>query len=224
MSTQDIKGKNLIYETRTPILEMIESRGYNIDNYKHFSKDEIIRQFEQSTNKVINSEEIGPLDILVENSNNEKIMVKYRLDEKFKKSKSLDQQINKIYDTILSKDDTLIIIIITRVLSIYKDSNVYQYCENIYKKKDYFVQIFGLENFIFNVSNNNIVPKHTILSKKEEEEMLQNQNITDKKQLPQILREDPQAKYIGLKPGQICHIDAVSFSSMKVSKWRLCIN
>lgn len=224
MATQDIKGKNLVYDTRSAVLEMLESRGYNIDSYKSFTKDEIILQFKQSNTKFLQSGEISPLDILVKNDKNQKIFVKYRLDFKFKKSKSLDQQIDTIFSDIIDKDDTLIIIYVSRILSIHKDSNVYQYSENIFNKKQFFVQFFGLENFLFNPTKNNIVPKHIIVDQNEEDELLQRYNIDNKNKLLIIVREDPIAKYIGLKPGQICRIEANSYSSMNTVKYRLCVN
>lgn len=224
MSIQDIKGKNLIYDTRSEILQMLEDRGYNISDYKSFTRDDIILQFEQSNSKFLISSEMGPLDILVKNNKSEKVMVKYRLDYKFKKSKSLDQQIDNIFSEKLNINDTLIVIFVSRVLSIYKESNVYQYSENIFNKKNFFVQIFGLENFLFNPTKNRIVPKHIIISKQEEEELLKKYNIENKSKLPIILREDPIAKYIGIKPGQICKIMATSYSSMYTTKYRLCVN
>jgi len=224
MATSDIKGKVLLYETRSEVLDMLVSRGFNIDNYKNFTQDQINIQFEQQTNKYLITSEVGPLDILVENNKKEKIFVKYRLDNKFKKSKSLDQQIDGIYSDILKETDTLVIILVSRVLSNNKDSNIYQYSQTIFNKKNYFVQFFGLENFLFNPTKHAIVPQHIIINDEEEKELLEKYNIDDKKFLPLIQREDPIAKYIGIKPGQVCKIMGKSFSSMYATKYRLCVN
>ena len=223
MSNQETKGKNLLYETRIEVLEMLEKRGFNVDTYKSFTKEEIFTQFEQNS-KFLITEEIGPLDIYLSKENGESVFVKYRLESKFKKSKSLDLQIENIFNGKLKTNDTLIIIFVSRVLSNNKDSNVCQYCENIFKKKKYFVQIFGLENFLFNPTKNAIVPKHTKISQQEEAELLDRYNINNKKSLPIICREYPIAKYIGLKPGEICKIKALSLSSMYTIKYRLCVN
>lgn len=224
MATSDIRGKVMLYETRSEVLEMLESRGYNIDNYRNYTQEQINIQFEQQTNKYLITSEVGPLDILVENNKKEKIFVKYRLDNKFKKSKSLDQQIDGVYSDILKETDTLVIILVSRVLSNNKDSNVYQYVQTIHNKKNYYIQFFGLENFTFNPTKHAIVPKHIIINDKEEKELLKQYNIADKKFLPLILREDPIAKYIGIKPGQICKIMGKSFNAMYATKYRLCVN
>ena len=86
-----------------------------------------------------NSSENGSLDILVkktnDNWNEEKIFVKYRLD-KFKKSKSLEQQILDIYNSIIQKDDTLIIIHLDKIdfKPVKKESNVELFIDDLYVK------------------------------------------------------------------------------------------
>lgn len=224
METASNKAKNLIYSTRNNVIKMLEKRGYNVDNYSSFTKEEIILQFEQSSSKFLNSSETGPLDIIVENDDGKKIFVKYRLENKFKKSKSLDIQIDEIFSNKINKDDTLIVILISRILSIHRDNNAYICSDEYFKKKSFFVQFFGLENFIFVPTDNNIVPEHTIINDEESRQVLKNFNIDIADKLPHILREDPIAKYIGLRPGQICKIKATSFSSMYTTKYRFCVS
>ena len=61
------------------------------------------------------------------------------------------------------------------------------------------------KNLIFNITHHEYVPKHTILSKEEEDEVLQKYNLT-KNKLPKILKSDPVARYYGMKNDQICKI------------------
>ena len=88
---------------------------------------------------------------------------------------------------------------------------------------NYFVQLFGLENFLFNVSRHQLVPKHRILSKQETHDLLSLYNCT-LKNLPTIKRDDPQAKYIGLKPKQVCEISMNNVTSGITKKYRYCVN
>ena len=90
-------GIDLIYKSRKGIIEMLEYRGYDVSNYASFTKQEIILLYEKNNSKFLTSAEIGPLDMLVSNGDNQ-IFIKYRFDEKFKKSKLLNQQILNIYD------------------------------------------------------------------------------------------------------------------------------
>ena len=95
--------------------------------------------------------------------------------------------------------------------------------QHLFITKSYFVQLFGLENFLFNVSRHQYVPKHRILSKQETIDFLAKFNIT-LKNIPTIKRDDPQAKYIGLRPKQVCEITAENVTSGTTTRYRVCAN
>ena len=65
-SLNENTGIDLIFNSRKTILEMLKDRGYNIDNYSSYSKQEIITLYEKNSNKYTLTAELGPLDILVE--------------------------------------------------------------------------------------------------------------------------------------------------------------
>jgi len=203
-------GIDLIYKSRKGIVEMLEYRGYDVSNYSSFTKQEIILLYEKNSSKFFTSAEIGPLDMLVNNGNNN-IFVKYRFDEKFKKSKLLNQQILNIYDKHLEEKDEVIILVIKRDVfkSHKKDSSVELVQDMFFENHNLFIQIFGLENFIFNIMKHSIMPKHEKITKKEEKELLEKYKITIDK-LPTIRRDDPPIKYLGFKIGDICKITRVS--------------
>lgn len=229
-SSQIFKLYQLVYKSRVHLLEMLEDRGFDIADLKDYTEEEIkIMLNEQDTGKFEKIPEKGPLDIILEKHsgtpNAEKIYVKYLLEDKFKGTTSLTNQINEIYETILSTKDTLIILNISRVLMKIgvKDKVDEEYVNHFYITKNYFVQIFGLENFLFNVSQHQLVPKHRILSKTETQTLLSDFNCTIKN-LPTIKRDDAQAKYIGLKPKQVCEIIVNNVTSGITKKYRLCIS
>jgi len=229
-SSQIFKLYQLVYKSRVHLLEMLEDRGFDISDLKDYTEEEIkIMLNEQDTGKFEKIPEKGPLDIILEKHpgtpNVEKIYVKYLLEDKFKGTSSLTNQINEIYETILSAKDTLIILNISRVLMKIgvKDKVDEEYVNHFYITKNYFVQIFGLENFLFNVSRHQLVPKHRILSKTETQTLLSDFNCTIKN-LPTIKRDDAQAKYIGLKPKQVCEIIVNNVTSGITKKYRLCVS
>ena len=169
----------LVIKSRSHLLEMLSDRGYNVDDIIHFTEDEIKTMLNQhSLGKFETIHDIGPLDILLEKNKGtpqaEKIYVKYRLDPKFKATTTLTTQVNDIYDTILTTKDTLIILNVGRVLikPEVKDKVDEEYVNHLYITKKYFVQLFGLENFLFNVSRHDFVPKHRIISKLEIQNLL----------------------------------------------------
>ncbi|MCU0798106.1 MAG: DNA-directed RNA polymerase subunit H [Candidatus Thermoplasmatota archaeon] len=74
----------------------------------------------------------------------------------------------------------------------------------------------------FNVMENYLVPKHTILTSKEQEKVLADFNTTPS-QLPQIPLIDPCAKAIGAKAGDIIKIERESPTAGTSIYYRLVV-
>ncbi len=74
----------------------------------------------------------------------------------------------------------------------------------------------------FRLQDHILVPKHELLKKKEAEEILNVLGI-DKEDLPKIKAEDPIAKEIGAKPGDIIRIIRDSPTAGKSVVYRLVI-
>lgn len=226
------KPFQMVYKSRKHVLEMLEDRGYDVDDYKNYTENEIrTLLIQHNSSKFETKSEIGPLDIVLEKENidtkkKEKIYVKYRLDEKFKKTENLLSQIIDIYDTHISKDDTLVILNLGRILTKpgTKDKTDEEFVKSFYLTKGYYIQLFGLENFLFNVSRHQFVPKHIILNKSEIIKMAKQFNINNLRNLPIIKRNEPQAKYIGLRPKQVCKIMKNNVTSGETIEFRLCAN
>jgi DNA-directed RNA polymerase I, II, and III subunit RPABC1 len=73
--------------------------------------------------------------------------------------------------------------------------------KDVYKN----VEVFLKKNMLFNITHHVFVPKHILLSKDEEVELLDKYNTT-KGKLPKISKLDPIAKYYGMKTDQVCKI------------------
>ena len=222
---------SLINKSRTNILKMLKTRGYDVSEYENFTNSEIVTLIMAHFNgKFESSIEPSILDIMLEKEDindksiKNKVYIKYRLDEKFKKTDSLIKQINDIYSSKLNKNDTLIILYINRIITKpgVKDKNDEEFERSFYVTKGYYVQLFGLENFLIDVSNHVSVPKHTILNNEEVRHMMQEYNIDNLKQLPETSRTDVQSKYIGLRPNQVCRIDYKNLTTGKSVKYKIC--
>jgi DNA-directed RNA polymerase subunit H (RpoH/RPB5) len=227
--TEIFKYFKYVYDSRIHLLEMLEDRGYDVSHLMNYTHDEIkVMLNEQKTGKFVSLPDIGPLDILLEKNTGtplaEKIYVKYRLESKFKGTTNLNAQITEIFEKYLTNKDTLIILNICRVLIKpgVKEKTDEEFGNNLLITKNYFVQLFGLENFLFNVSRHQFVPKHRILSKQESLDLITKFNC-NVKNIPTIKRDDAQAKYIGLRPRQICEIKVENVSSGYTTKYRLCV-
>jgi len=229
MSLKQAQILKYIYRSREVILTMLKDRGFNIESYNSYSSDDLNILSEQGNSKIYSSSEIGPLDILVkktlEGGEEETLFVKYRLD-KFKKTKSLEQQILDIYNSILKKEETLIIIHLDNIefKPVKKESNVELFIDDLYVKYDYFVQLYGIKNLLFDIRKHFTVPEHKLLTKKQQKKLFIKYNIKDNSNFPTIRREDPQAKFIGLKPGEICHILKPSLTNIYSDYYRMCVN
>ena len=228
--TEIFKRYKYVYDSRKHLLEMLEDRGFDIEHLKNYTVEDIKEiMVNHIAGKFTILPDIGPLDIFIEKNagmtNSEKLYVKYRLDSKFKGTASLTTQIIEIYEKYLTPKDTLIILNVQRVsMKIgVKDKVDEEFVNDLLIRKNYYVQVFGLENFLINVSHHQFVPKHTVLSKQETQDVLTKYNCTNKN-IPTIKRDDAQAKYIGLRPKQICKINVDNVSSGTTEKYRFCVN
>lgn len=226
-SSNIIVISDTIYRSRINLLEMLKYRGCNVEDYNNFTKDDVTNML-SSYGKSKDVPELGSLDMLVTDSKKNKIYVKYYL-EKFKQSKSFDKLVNDIYTKVLKTTDTLIFILSeTVLLKAPKDNKIEDYMQNMYLKKKYFIQFFGLENFLFNTQKHNLSFKHEKLEADEIKEFMTKYNISSldelkKSKLPIIRVEDNGAKYIGLRPGNICKISYPSQANSNYVKYRICL-
>jgi DNA-directed RNA polymerase subunit H (RpoH/RPB5) len=232
MSSYAFRLSEYVFKSRIHLLEMLQDRGYDTSAYDHYTNIELNKLLiAQQANNFIIKPEIGPLDIMLEKTNGdkkEKIYIKYRLDEKFRERENLTTQIDEIFKTILTKNDTLILLNISRIYTNTKagskpDSGSEDLVRKYYLSKGYFIQIYGLENFLFNVANHQYVPKHEIATKEEIEHLMKTYNITNLRNLPIIKWLDPQAKYIGVKPKSVVKITCINSSTGESIKYRLCV-
>jgi DNA-directed RNA polymerase subunit H len=74
----------------------------------------------------------------------------------------------------------------------------------------------------FKLQEHMLVPKHEILSKEEAEELLKILGVR-KEQLPKMKADDPIAKEIGSKPGDIVKITRKSLTAGESVFYRLVI-
>ena len=230
-----IKLSENIFRSRKVILEMLSDRGYDISNYANYTIDDINLMLIGNTKSTF---EVSPLDILVSkqiSNRTEKIYVKYCLNSKWRPTSKCSKMIETIFESIIDPKDSLIIITPDTIhFKPSKDNRVEEFVNKYYVKHRYFIQIFGIENLLFNVSHHEIVPKHELISKEEAKKMLKERNIESIFDLPTIRREDPMAKYIGMRPnigirrgvnaqpGDVCKITFPSLSSIKYIKYRMC--
>ena len=199
-----------IYKSRATVLKLLQTQGYNVTDYSEFSINEIDTMF---SNK--------QLDMLVTNENTEKkTYVKYYLDAKQVRPQYLDEIIEDLFsvDTVLSKDDTLLIIIDSE-----PNETIISKVNYLYDHDGIFVVIHNISRLQFNVLEHSLVPPIKILSDGETIQLLTKYNLKDTTQLPEISRFDPQALAISMRPGQVCEITRNSVTVTKCNYYRVCV-
>ncbi len=199
-----------IYKSRVNILKQLGNQGYNVTDYSEFSINEIDTMF---SNK--------QLDMLVTNENTDKkTYVKYYLDAKQVRPQYLDEIIEDLFlaDTVLTKEDTLVIIIDGE-----PNETIISKVNYLYDHDGIFVVIHNISRLQFNILEHSLVPPIKILTDGETSQLLGKYNLKDITQLPEISRFDPQALAISLRPGQVCAIERKSVTAMKYEYYRVCI-
>jgi DNA-directed RNA polymerases I, II, and III subunit RPABC1 len=208
---------NKLHSSRNVILEMIESRGFDSEKYKNFTIKEIDIMRQNTTNKL--TLESSPLDISVVNdSTGSKLNVKYLLGTKPRLNNILSF-VNEFSETEMKDGDSLVIISRDKLTN---DTPLDGVAENLLKTRNIFVQLFWIDQVVVNITRHTLVPEHQIISQSEKEQLLGKYNIKSYNNLPIILKNDPVAKYYGMRRGDVCKITRPSETSGIYTSYRYC--
>lgn len=196
-----------IYKSRTNLLGLLKAQGYDVSQYDHFGMNEV---HAMNTNK--------QLDMLVVKESGQKAYVKYHLGKPLRRD-NINEYVNDLYhlEKTLDKQDTLIIAMKAEM----NDTNVATLSQ-IWEQDGIHIVIFSLDRLQFNILEHAYVPKHTILTDAETQQMMAKYNITNPDMLPNISRYDPVAMAMGMRPGQVCRIDRFSKTAVSTSYYRIC--
>lgn len=201
---------NQIYKSRKNILEILNDKGYEVDEHIDFSVNEI--------DAMLNNNQ---LDMLLKTKDNKKVYIKYSLTSKqVRWQNTLDETIEDLYyiDNTLTKNDDLIIIINEE-----PNDNLINKLKYIYDTDGIFIVVHNIARLQFNILKHTLVSECTVLDNKEKEELLTKYNINNERQLPEISRFDPQALALCVRPGEICKFDRKSVNSMNAAYYRICV-
>ena len=204
-----------VYKCRKIVLELMETQGYNVDDYSNFS-----------INEVNSMKQNNQLDMLLEKKEEDpvtkrknKIYIRYYLGKTIKAA-NLQDMIDDLFnlEDILKKEDTLFIIIKDE-----PNETLINELKYIWESDGIFIVIENIKRLQFNILKHDLVPSHSILPETEVNEIMKKYNITDKIQFPDISRFDPVARVIGLRPGQVCQIIRPSKTSIRTKYYRICM-
>jgi DNA-directed RNA polymerase subunit H (RpoH/RPB5) len=199
-----------LYKSRKTILEHLDNLDYETKDYAGFSINEIDAMY-------VNKQ----LDMLITHKSNEKkTYVKYYLEAKQIRPANLDNIIEDLFviDNVLTKNDTLIIIIEDE-----PNDTIINRIKYLYDSEGIFIVVHNIQRLQFNLLNHTLVPSTVILKDHEIEEVKKTYNMKTLQQFPEISRFDPLALAICMRPGQVCMIFRKSATALNYYYYRVCI-
>jgi DNA-directed RNA polymerase subunit H (RpoH/RPB5) len=215
MATQNTSSLTAsIYKSRSVLLELMKSQGYNTNDYSGFSVNEV------NTMKSNNQ-----LDMILEKTNTEnkddktKIYIRYYLAKSLRPA-NLQEMMDDLFNVeeVLTKNDTLMIIVKDEI-----NETLVNTLKHIWEQDKIFIIIQNLKRLQFNILNHILVPPHRILSDMEVLEVKARYNIMHDGQFPDVSRFDPVAQAIGIRPGQVCEIIRQSKTAISSPYYRICV-
>ena len=205
-----------IYNSRKNILELMEKQGYNVDDYSHFS-----------INEVNSMKQNNQLDMLLKQKEDEsdtvkrknKIYIRYYLTKMIRPN-NIDEMIDDLFNVeeILTKDDTLFIVVKDDINETLTNKLIH-----LWEADGIFIVMINIQRLQFNILENKLVPPHIVINDSEVDNVMKKYNIIDKQHFPDISRFDPVAQVIGLRPGNVCRIIRPSKTSITADYYRICI-
>jgi DNA-directed RNA polymerase subunit H (RpoH/RPB5) len=205
-----------IYNSRKIILELMEKQSYNVDDYSHFS-----------INEVNSMKQNNQLDMLLKQKDDDsetikrknKIYIRYYLSKTIRPN-NIDEMIDDLFNVeeILTKDDTLFIVVKDDINETLTNKLIH-----LWETDGIFIVMINIQRLQFNILKHEMVPEHIVLNNSEIEDVMKKYNIIDKQHFPDISRFDPVAQVIGLRPGNVCRIIRPSKTSVTANYYRICI-
>lgn len=210
-----------IYKSRNTLIEIMRHRGFDTETQQGFTYSEVAimalnNQLDMIFTKPLELESSENTEI----SDSKKVYVKYNVSSTIRRPIVMTDMVEDMFtiDEVLTKNDDLMIITI-------EDTNdtITRLIEKLWCNDSIYVSIVNISRIQFNILNHRLVPKHTVLSDSDKLTVMTRYNIRNISQMPVISRFDPVANVLGVRPGEIVHIERPSKTAITSDYYRACI-
>jgi DNA-directed RNA polymerase subunit H (RpoH/RPB5) len=195
------------------IKSMLEDRGDNIDEFVEHEIDVDREEFYNDKN------------IIEFHTSNTTII--FALTKKLRRSAleeikaTLKGDVNNFIEKYNNKKNFILIVSDDTISSpVVQQLNLF---DKFLQKIDGSLQYFHIKNILFNPTKHRLVPKHTKLSSEDVARVMEKYLIKGKTQFPYILHNDPIARWMGLKQGEVVQIDRYNINSGLSYYYRVCV-
>jgi len=194
------------------IKEMLVQRGDNIDEFEEHEK-EIEREEFYSDTRILEF-------------HTSKTSIIFAMTKKLKKNildelKSYQEDLTKFVLKYNNKKN-IILVFNNDIISAPILQQITKY-DKMLQKNNGILQYFYAKQLSFNPTKHEYVPLHEKIDESNIQEILDQYSVTSKLKLQWIYNFDPQAKWLGLKQGDIVRITSYNSNSGTYYRYRCCI-
>ena len=205
---EEIKHDDLYSAFRTA-LEMADDRGYFVSKEL---QDISTEAFKDNYNRF--KLENGFVLLLTKPESEEKLLVYFARYER-----AISGEDIKRFATKMGEERVFCgVIISNKDLSPSADKLI----RDINTESSFKIEHFLVQNLLVNITHHELVPKHMIASEEEKKAVLKKYRVKES-QLPKILVNDPVAKYLGVRRGQLVKIIRDSETAGKHVVYRIAV-
>ena len=221
---EDPTNISRVYNSRNNLFEILDTIGYDVSEYLNYSIHHVATLYKNNQLNLLLSKK-DPED-------KRKLYVKYHIDGSKTASPTLikmtSQTLLKMKDEffreepdkepILTKQDTLMIIV--------KDDpseSITELLDMEWNMSGFYITVINITRLQYNILKHTYVPKHTILSDEEVEQVSTRYNMSSISEFPNISRHDAVATIMCMRPNQVCHILRKSKTSIESDYYRVCV-
>jgi DNA-directed RNA polymerase subunit H (RpoH/RPB5) len=197
------------------IEDMLVNRGDDVSSFKEILLSLSKEDFE-SDKLVINVQTLNTTILYALSKNLRKNIIN-ELKEKLKDGDNIKDFTNKY-----GGKNNIILVFNNESISTAVKSQLNKY-DKIFQKNGGHLQYFSSQQLMFNPTKHEYVPKHTKLTEEEVKDFMKEYLARSKMHMHVILQNDPIAKWIGLKHGDIVRIDRYNENSGESFSYRSCI-